>query len=398
MLSFVRGVHFCRVCAIAFFATVLAVSCVGQTGEFEKTFHEGVSALRAGQWQTAETAFTRCTELRPNFAGGYFNLGLVRLQEKSWDEALTSFGRALKLSPDMRGANMFAGVASYRLNEYPQAMKFLEREVRLDPSNATAYMWLGVTQMANGDPDAAGASLDKANKLKPNDVDILYHRGRAHMLISKESYEDLYKTAPDSWRVHEVLAESFSEAERYGDAINECREALRLKPDEPGLHEEMGDIYWKQNQLPQAEGAFQDELKQNPENTSAMYKLAVVSIERSKPDAAESLLEKYLERDPQSADGHYQLGRAQAQLGDNDAAIRNFVAAVADSGNSHSDTLRQSYYQLAQLYRKVQRPEDSRAALNSFLRLKQEADAQQAHELQDKLKRSMQLQDTTHGP
>jgi len=65
---------------------------------------------------------------------------------------------------------------------------------------------------------------------------------------------------------------------------------------------------------------------------------------------------------------------------------------VADAGRSDSETVRQSYYQLAQLYRRAQRPEDSRAALDSFMRLKQQADAAQAQKLEDKLKRASEAQ------
>jgi tetratricopeptide (TPR) repeat protein len=255
-----------------------------------------------------------------------------------------------------------------------------------------AYMWLGVTQLAEGKTEAATANLDKAAKLKPGDVDILYHRGRAHMLLSKNSYEEMYKADPNSWRVHQVLAQSFSEAERYGDAVRECEQALAQKPGEPGLHEMLADIYWKQNDLPHAETEFQNELKVNPENVSSMYKLAVISIERSKPEVAQQLLAEVLRRNPHSGDAHYQMGRVQAQLGNVNSAIGSFTSAVQDAGKEDSETLRQSYYQLAQLYRRAQRPADSRAALDSFMKLKQEADARQAQKLQDKLKRASPMQ------
>ncbi len=79
-------------------------------------------------------------------------------------------------------------------------------------------------------------------------------------------------------------------------------------------------------------------------------------------------------------------------MGNVDEAVASFKAAVADSRGSDAETLRQSYYQLAQLYRRQQKPEESRAALDAFLRLKQQQDAEQAQNLQDKLKRSAQLE------
>ena len=373
-------------------AVLLAGSVGAQSNAFEKPFRDGNEAMRAGRLDDAAQDFSQVTRLAPAFAEGHFDMGLVRLQQGQLDEAVSSFSRSLALKPKLRGANLFFGIALYRQNEYDKAIAALKRETEIDPSSAQSFMWLGVAQLAKGDAVAASSSLDKASALKPDDVDILYHRGRAHMLVSKASYEEMYKVAPDSFRVHQVLSQSFAEADRVEDAIAEARLALNLKPDEPGLHEELADLYWRQNQLAQAESEFQKEVQADPQNTQAMYKLAAVSIERSKADVAAGLLAEILKRNPHSADAEYQLGRAEAQLGNVDAAVTSFSAAVKDSGKSDTETLRQSYYQLAQLYRRQQKPEESRLALESFMRLKQQADAEQAQNLQDKLRRSAQLQ------
>ena len=383
--------HF-RQMAAAIVTLAIAASALAQSPEFEKLFHQGTEAMRSGQLEEAAADFYRATVLAPNFAEGYFNLGLVRLQQDRPRDAVDLLGKALRLKPTLRGANLFAGIALYRVNEYSKAISALQRETRLDALNANAFMWLGVTQLAMGNASAAIVSLDKAAALHPNDVDILYHRGRAHMLVSKESYEQMYKAAPDSWRIHQVLAQSFVEADRLEEAIGECQKAIALRPHEPGLHEELADIYWKQNQLPQAEAEFQSELKTDPESVSSMYKLAVVSIERSRPEAAAELLHEVLRRTPRSAEAHYQLGRAQIQLGSTEEAIHSFRAVITDPGGSDGETVRQSYYQLAQLYRRTKQAEESRAALDTFLRLKQQADEPQAQRLQDKLKRSAEAQ------
>ena len=154
------------------------------------------------------------------------------------------------------------------------------------------------------------------------------------MLLSREIYEHMYQVNPDSWRVHQVLAQAFLEADRLEDAVKECQDAIRLKPDEPGLHAELADIYWKQNHLEQTEAEFQTELKIDPLNVDSMYKLGMVSIERSKPAVAEHLLTKVLEYHPGSPEARYQLGRAQAQLGENQSAAKNFAAVVAEPAKS----------------------------------------------------------------
>jgi tetratricopeptide (TPR) repeat protein len=373
----------------------MTLSLSAQNTEFEKSFQQGTRASRNGQWEEAAAAFAKATTLEPTSAPAFLNLGLSRLQQGQVDDALTALNRAVTLDPKLRGANLFLGIARYRKNDYPSAAAALKREVHLDPKNAQALMWLGVVQLGVGDAEAASLSLDEAAKLSPSDVDILYHRGRAHMLVSKQSYEQMYQADPQSWRVHQALAQSFAEADRMEDAAKECEIALQARPNEPGLHEELGDIYWKQNQLERAELSFGDELKIDHESLSSMYKLAVVSLERSKPEATVSLLTDLVHRSPGYPGAEYQLGRAQAQLGQVDAAIISFNAVLSDKKQTDSEARRQSYYQLAQLYRRAQRPEDSKAALESFMRLKQEADATQAKKLEDKVKRSPEAQQAT---
>jgi len=375
------------------FVAAIAISALpnflyAQEQSFEKSFNEGTQAMRAGDWSLAASSFERASKASPSSAEAHFNLGLAWLQQARLADAIPEFSRAATLSPHLKGPHLFLGIAQYRLNNYASAISSLQKETQIDGKNAKSWMWLGVAQLAQGDAEGASASLDRAAQLSPDDVDILYHRGRAHMLVSKESYEQMYKADPNSWRVHEALAQSFVEADRLEDAIQECQNALNLRPSEPGLHEELADIYWKQNQLEKAESAFQEELKIDPESLSSRYKLAVVSLERSKPDVTVSLLSDILQKNPDYRDAHYQKGRAEAQLGHVDDAILDFKAEVANGQKADPESVKQSYYQLAQLYRRAQKPEESKAALEAFLRLKQGEDASQAQKLQDKLKRS----------
>jgi tetratricopeptide (TPR) repeat protein len=211
------------------------------------------------------------------------------------------------------------------------------------------------------------------------------------MEMSKLAYQHMYEADPHSWRVHQVLCNSFEEADRFDDAVKECQIAIDSKPKEPGLHLQLGEVYWKQNHLEQAESEFQKELDLSPQDFTAMYKLGAICIERSKPELGKQLLTRVLEKHPDSREAHYQRGRAEAQLGDNQAAIADFNAVVGGSGATDSETNRQSYYQLAQLYRRTQQMEQARLALASFRRLKDQADLQQQQKLEDKLKRSKDI-------
>lgn len=374
-------------CVLLVTLTLPTLLCA-QDDDSRKLLERGNSELRNGNLDAAAQTFSHLTETDPKFAGGFFNLGLVRIRQGKWEEAITVLQKCIQLDPKLRGAHLFLGIADYRSNHYADAVTQLKHEIGLSPNNPDALMWLGVVELVGNDVENAVANLDKAARLAPDNVDILYHRGRAHMLLSKKSYEHMYEVDPQSWRIHQVLAQSFVEQERFEEAVRECQLAIQSQPGEPGLHEQLGDIYWKQNQLEAAETEFQNELKIDADSVSAYYKLGTISLERSQPEAAVEILRKVLTVSPESIEAHYQMGRAEAQMGKYDDAIHSFSFVKANAVRADKEILRQSYYQLSQLYRRTQKPEESKQAMQVFLSMKQESDAQAASKLQDKMKRT----------
>src|SRR5258707_1934005 len=127
-------------------------------------------------------------------------------------------------------------------------------------------MWLGVVRMAQDKPEQAAEALDRAAKLAPDDMDVLYHRGRAHLLVSKNSYAKMFKAGPKSWRVHQVLAQANAEADRHTDAVAEYLAAIKLAPTQPGLHEELGSEYRSLGKVQEAAESVHCNLEIAPHN------------------------------------------------------------------------------------------------------------------------------------
>ena len=117
-------------------------------------------------------------------------------------------------------------------------------------------------------------------------------------------------------------------------------------------------------------------------------------VERGNAAEGKSLIESALQKDSNLKDAHYYLGKAEMQLGNNEGAISHFRQAI--TGDSNPEIIRQAYYQLAQLYRRMHRTEDAQAALAQFQKLKEEADESQ-HELLEK-KRQRQEQNAADQP
>jgi tetratricopeptide (TPR) repeat protein len=331
-------------------------------------FQRATEAMRAGNLDQAGDGFAEVARRAPTFAEAFLNLGLVREEQSRHQEAIAAFREVLRLKPKLRGANLFLGIAEYRINQFDASLAALRKETALNPSDANAWMWLGIVALEKGDGDQAVQALDRAAKLAPDNVDILYHRGRAHLFVSNDSYARMFKADPKSWRVPELLAEASAGAERHMDAIAEYQEAIKLAPNEPHLHEELGDEYRLASKPHEAEQAYLDELKIYPENVTAQYKLGVLATELGDGARGKSLIEAALRLKPDLRNSAYNLGRAEMLLGDDALAAEDFERAT--KADSDPDVLEQSWYQLGTVLRRLHRTQEAQQAFANFQKLK----------------------------
>src|SRR5581483_7295948 len=79
-------------------AMLLCVAvCAAQDEAFDASFRNGAEALRAGRLEDAAGAFQKCTQLEPNFAEAFLNLGLTRFQQNRFEDAAAALTKAAAL-------------------------------------------------------------------------------------------------------------------------------------------------------------------------------------------------------------------------------------------------------------------------------------------------------------
>jgi tetratricopeptide (TPR) repeat protein len=334
-------------------------------------FRQASEAMRKGNPEEAAEGFAAVVKAAPSFAEAHLNLGLVREDQGRHEEAIASFQKALALNPHMHGANLFLGVAYFHLNQLDLAVAAIQKETAAYPKDAPAWMWLGVARLAQEKPEEAAEALDKAAKLAPVDMDILYHRGRAHLLVSKNSYGRMFKIDSHSWRVHQVIAQANGEADRHVDAVVEYQAAIKLAPTQPGLHEELGSEYRNLGKSQEAVEAFLRELEIDPSNALAKYKLGVLTVEKGDGAKGKELIEAAMREKPGLLHLDYNLGRAEMLLG-NDAAAAQHLERATSAPGSDPDVVQQAWYQLGIVYRRLHRIGDAQKAMAAFQKLKDE--------------------------
>jgi tetratricopeptide (TPR) repeat protein len=360
---------------LVFLLLLPVVVALGQTAQVSpaitERFQQAAEAMREGNLDRAGDGFASIVKDAPQFAEAYLNLGLVREEQGRHADAITSFKKALELKPRLRGANLFLGVAQFRSNQMDSAIVALHKETAAYAKDANAWMWLGVVELEKGDGQGAADALDRAAKLSPDNVDILYHRGRAHLFVSNESYSRMFKADPKSWRIRQLLAEANASAERHMDAIAEYEAAIKLAPNEPRLHEDLGTQYRLAGKTQEAEQAYLKELEIDPQNITAQYKLGVLAIEKGDAAHGKSLIEAALRVRPDLQHSDYNLGRAEMLLGNDAAAAQHFERATSAAG-SDPDVVEQSWYQLGIVYRRLHRIDEAQKAMAAFQKLKDE--------------------------
>lgn len=136
-----------------------------------RALQEGISALEAGDNETAQTNFDRAAELQPagltNFYKGYIRQiqGDLRGAVSAYEEALQGFPEA-----DAGQARVLnnAGFAYFRLGRLDKAVDYLTRATEADPDNSEAQLNLGLIYYDLGRFDDALAPLEEALEANPD--------------------------------------------------------------------------------------------------------------------------------------------------------------------------------------------------------------------------------------
>ncbi len=352
-----------------------------QSPQVQEAFQRGALAMHNGRSADAEKAFRDAVRLAPELADAHLDLGLVLGREGKQEEAVRSLGRAVELDPKLPSAHMFLGVFLYQANRQDEAISALKQELALDPKNGEALTWMGIVQLAAGHPELAVDPLDRAAEVTPNDLNLLEYRGKAHSLVAQASYARMARIDPNSWQVHKVQAELYADEGKHTDAVKEYEAAIQREARNPDLYEGLGDQYRQMNELDRAQQAYAKELELSPQNPIAMYNLGSTDIDRGDQAAGVPLLEAMLEKYSGAPVAEFYLGRGLAEQGkEAEAASRLERSAKSDP---ESEIAKRSFYELARLYRKMQRPADAERALREYNRLREAQDKKNAQTVQD---------------
>jgi len=153
---------------------------------------------------------------------------------------------------------------------------------------------------------------------------------------------------PNSIRLHELLAESYRDREKYADAEAEYKVALSLDPKEFAALVGAATNYLQELRIDLAHEMIQNALAQNPSDPEANYIMGEVLFAEHKYSDAEPYLKAGLTAKTELIPRiHALLGQVYASQGDTKRAIDEYKLGLPsdDDGSVH--------FQLGRLYQRV---------------------------------------------
>jgi tetratricopeptide (TPR) repeat protein len=329
-------------------------------------------AEKSGDLAKAVSEYQAVLKLRPDEPVVYNNLGLVYHLQLKYREAIAAFQRALKLNPELLGANLFLGIDFYRTNQSEKALAPLKNAIVANPNDVQAHLYLGRCYLDLARYEEALQEVQKAVKLAPKDADALYTLGQVYGKLMGAAYLKMAEVDPDSYRVYQVLAESYDSQKDMEKAIDAYKKAITRKPGLPGLHYGLGDVYWRAGRVDEGLKEFQEELKLNPENYMAIWKIGNLYMLKSSWDEAIPYLEKAILLAPSLAQAHRDLGKAYFQKNELEKAMRHYQKVI--ELDPEEDT---SHYRLAAIYKRQGRTQEAQAEMKIFETLAKKVKAAQ---------------------
>jgi tetratricopeptide (TPR) repeat protein len=272
---------------------------------------------------------------------------------------------AKKVAPVAEPKGVQDAARALSAGDVEQALQLAGAHLTSNPASVGARLVMARAHIARDEYDAAYGQLREASRRHPKNVDVLYYLGIVAGRLAGEELERMVQVAPDSGRVHQVIAESLELQGRRHEAATAYARALELQPD---LFEALlGLAKLRRTSLECAEAIdlYRRAERLRPTFEGA-YGLGVCLQYEQDDEAAAAQFETATERDPKDPLAWQGLGIANMKLGRLPQAIGHLQHATRLQPG-----LYEAHYALGQAYRAAGDMERAKAAFATAQQLQQ---------------------------
>src|SRR6185369_6213445 len=149
--------------------------------ETTRTFYRGLAELQVGLLDDAKREFTKTTELVPDEAAGWADLGLAHLRLGEFDAAAPPIERAVSLAPGSSDVVFLQGRLETSRGKLDEGLAYYRRAVEIDSANLRARYALAeeIERAGGANADAeAQQQFEEILRLRPGNLSALLERAR----------------------------------------------------------------------------------------------------------------------------------------------------------------------------------------------------------------------------
>lgn len=140
-----------------------------------------------GMPDKAAAVAERMIELDPNNADAYYNLGYMYVKQEKWQEAIPHFEKAIEVRPDFDYAFMNLGYCYNQLKQYSKAVEAYKKLTEMMADNSDAWLNLAVNYMSLKKWSLAVDPLQKVIDLRPDYANAYYNLAIAYLNLQRNA-------------------------------------------------------------------------------------------------------------------------------------------------------------------------------------------------------------------
>lgn len=202
--------------------------------------HMGMGDIyrRRDNYELAENAYKRASDIDPTNYDAHYYLGLMRQLAGKVQEAISAYLQALAINPDSIDANRDLASAYLQIQAVYQALPYALRATELNPEDQNAWYTLATTYSLLGQYENAVDAYRQAAELGELAEPVMLGLADAHLKL------DNYQRAVNVLRTymrsaespastaHERLGYAMFKLRRFSDALDSYEAALKINADD----------------------------------------------------------------------------------------------------------------------------------------------------------------------
>ena len=348
--------------------------------------------MQSGQLSLAEEDFRRVIALDPKSSAAHVNLGVAYMREKRWDDALVELHKAESLSPDEPGIRLNIGLAYYRKNDFGDGHRAVFRSLAAVARIRCRrdIFWGFVISLRINTQEATDTLAPLWAKESAN-LNYLYVLSIAaskssNSALQKRAFDQMLAIGQNTPEFHLYVGKAWLAEDDTNKALQEFHAAAAARPDLPLVHYFLGRTYLEQHAYPEAEAELQKDMAIEPDFAYSYEDLGILYARLDQPEKAEHYYRQAIEHNNTLVNSYFGLAKLYREAGRYQEALEmlDHAEALAPHSASVHYTRGQVLARLGQSAKAHQEFDTAAKLLKSFNdRLQQDPSGDQSADAQD---------------